>query len=79
MIGRMLRALARRASADDQSLAELVGLRAELDAAIDEAARRAHDDAGFSWTEIGDQLGLTRQAARQRFGVRASQRRGGAK
>jgi hypothetical protein len=41
--------------------------KAELDAAV--AAARA---AGRSWTEIGTVLGVSRQAARERFSERAS-------
>lgn len=69
MIGRMVRALARRAGEGESfALAELVGLQAVLDEAIATAAKAAHDDAGFSWTEIAGELGISRQAARQRFG-----------
>ncbi|MQA04520.1 MAG: hypothetical protein GEV07_17995 [Streptosporangiales bacterium] len=38
------------------------------DAVLEQFVREAHD-AGCSWTAIGDRLGMTRQAARQRFGV----------
>lgn len=37
-------------------------------AAIDDAAVQLHD-AGYSWTEIARELGVSRQAARQRWGV----------
>ena len=47
------------------------------DAMVDHfvAAARA---GGSSWTEIGDRLGVTRQAARQRFALPAPTARGGA-
>ena len=65
---RAVRAFGRRAAEDTDALAMLVQLRAELDAEIEAAARLCHDGpAGFSWTEIGSALGISRQAARQRF------------
>jgi hypothetical protein len=36
-------------------------------------ARLWHGDQGASWAEIGDQLGVTRQAAQQRYGTAADQ------
>lgn len=67
---RMLRALARRATEGDLfALESLANLRTALDAAVAEAARGAHDGpAAYSWTEIGRELGITRQAARQQYG-----------
>ena len=38
---------------------------------IDDATRQAVDglrDSGYSWAEIGSRLGITRQAAWQRWG-----------
>jgi len=65
---RAVRAFGRRAETDLDALRMMVELRAELDASIASAARLAHDGEGaFSWTEIGDALGMSRQAARQRF------------
>lgn len=67
MMSRMIRAHRRRvALGSTEDLADLIALRAELDAAIDEGALALHS-TGVSWTEIGDALGVTRQAARQRF------------
>jgi DNA invertase Pin-like site-specific DNA recombinase len=66
MIGRMLRAFARRAGSDIGSLTALVELRAELERTITAAVTDLHD-AGHSWTEIARELGITRQAARQRY------------
>jgi len=40
---------------------------ADADNKLDRAARAARH-AGASWTQIGDALGLTRQAAQQRWG-----------
>lgn len=68
MLRRMLRALARRVgSADPEDLALMLDLRADLDRQIVEAVK-AQRAAGFSWTEISRPLGMTRQAARQRWG-----------
>jgi hypothetical protein len=67
MIRRVLKALARRG--DENALEALVSLRADLDAAIGDAARNMHD-AGWSWTEVGAAVGVTRQAARQAYGVK---------
>jgi hypothetical protein len=64
---RMARAMARRAADGDlEALSAMAEARAALDAATVEAARGAHS-WGYSWTEIGRELGITRQAARQRF------------
>lgn len=67
---RMLRALARRAGEGDLfALEELGRLEGDAAAALVAGARGAHGMAGgYSWTEIGAELGITRQAARQRFG-----------
>ena len=69
MLGRMLRAMARRAVEGDlEALAELRQLQTQLSEAIQLGGQLAHDEAGLSFTEIGDALGISRQAARQRFG-----------
>lgn len=66
-VRRILRAAsARVASADPEDLAELLALRGALDEAIDRAAVAMHEQ-GRSWTEIGAALGVSRQAARQRW------------
>ena len=73
---RAVRAFGRRAGEDIDALAMLVQLRAELDATIAEAARAAHDgEHAYSWTEIANDLGITRQAARQRFAATPGERR----
>jgi hypothetical protein len=72
MVTRMIRSYGRRVADDIEGFADLVAQRAQLDAAIDEAARRLHEGTperpGHSWTEIGRVLGITRQSARERFG-----------
>jgi hypothetical protein len=67
-VRRIIRAFARRvASGDVEALRDMVGLADQLDAALSEAVHglRQH---GYSWTEIGDRLGISRQAAQQRWG-----------
>jgi hypothetical protein len=53
---------------DIEALALLVDLSEKIDAAMAEAVKglRAH---GYSWAEIGYRLGITRQAAQQRWGT----------
>lgn len=64
---RVLRALARRVAVSDvEDLTELVELRVEVDRALDVAVAGLRE-AGVSWTEIGRGLGISKQAARQRF------------
>lgn len=70
-VARTLRAMVRRAAEGDQEvLAVLRNLDQVLDEATVEAARGLHD-FGQSWAFIGNELGITRQAAQQRFGVKA--------
>jgi predicted DNA binding protein len=70
-VDRMLRALVRRATAGDLfALEELARLEREVRVAVTAAGRGAHDGpAHYSWTEVANELGVTRQAARERFGA----------
>lgn len=73
MVRRMVKAYGARVAAGDiESLAQLVELRADVDRHIADAAAALHQDhgdrPGYSWTDIARVLGITRQAARQRFG-----------
>ena len=64
---RILRAAGRRVAAGDvDALPELAALSAELDAAICDAVAGLRA-AGYSWGEIAARLGVTRQAAQQRW------------
>ncbi len=68
-VRRVLRAYSRRVGDGDvEALVLLVGLAEEIDAAMAEAVKglRAR---GYSWGEIGSRLGISRQAAQQRWGV----------
>jgi hypothetical protein len=65
---RVLRAYSRRvADGDVESLTLMTDLADEIDTAIGQAVTglRAF---GYSWAEIGSRLGITRQAAQQRWG-----------
>jgi hypothetical protein len=65
---RILRAYARRvANGDVEALIVMTGLAAEIDAAIGQAVIGLRG-FGYSWAEIGSRLGITRQAAQQRWG-----------
>jgi hypothetical protein len=65
---RALRALARRVCGGDiDAITDMAQLSGELDNAI-RAAVNGLRDRGYSWAEIGLRLGVTRQAAQQRFG-----------
>jgi hypothetical protein len=67
-VRRVMRAYARRvASGDVDALADMTGLVTELDEAITQAVIGLRD-AGYSWAEIAARLGVTRQAAQQRWG-----------
>jgi hypothetical protein len=65
---RVLRAYARRvADGDVEALTLMLGLSAEIDDAIAQAVSGLRE-FGYSWAEIGARLGITRQAAQQRWG-----------
>jgi hypothetical protein len=67
-VRRIIRAYARRiATGDVEALTDMVALSSLLDESIGEAVigLRAH---GYSWAEIGSRLGISRQAAQQRWG-----------
>jgi hypothetical protein len=68
---RVLRAAGRRVAAGDvEALPALVALATELDTAIGHAVTGLRA-AGYSWAEIATRLGVTRQAAQQRWTPRA--------
>lgn len=65
---RILRAYARRISAGDvDALTDMTALVADIDNAIGQAVTGLRD-TGYSWADIGLRLGVTRQAAQQRWG-----------
>lgn len=65
-IRRMIRGYARQvAQADPVDLADMYALRVDLDAAIAQAVSGVRDR--HSWADIADALGVTRQAAQQKW------------
>ena len=65
---RVLRAYSRRVAVGDvESLAHMISLADVINNAIAQAVHGLRD-AGYSWAEIGSRLGVTRQAAQQRWG-----------
>lgn len=67
MLKRFARAMVRRAAEGDlEAVSVLAEVHVAFGDAIADGARAAHE-RGYSWTEIGRELGITRQAARQRF------------
>ena len=69
MVRRMVRAYGKRVgNADDVDLSQMLALRDEVEAAITTAVTLQRDNWGRSWAEIGRGLGITRQAAQQRYG-----------
>jgi hypothetical protein len=66
---RILRAYARRIGTGDiEALADITALATDVDEAIRQAVTGLRRDYGYSWAEIGLRLGVTRQAAQQRWG-----------
>jgi hypothetical protein len=69
-VRRVVRAYARRvAGGDVDALADMTGLATELDEAIGQAVIGLRK-AGYSWADIAARLGVSRQAAQQRWGQR---------
>jgi hypothetical protein len=68
MIRRMVAAAGKRVSeADAEDLAELIGIRDDLDAAIQRAVDGLRED-GYTWESIGAATGTSRQAALMKWG-----------
>ena len=70
---RVLRSYARRVALGDiEALEAMTGLADDIDTAIAHAVAglRAR---GYSWADIGNRLGVTRQAAQQRWGTGSTQ------
>lgn len=65
---RMFRALARRAGDGElEALEQLAFLQDSLQIQLGAAVAGYREGHGFSWTDVGNVLGITRQAAQQRF------------
>ena len=66
---RIIRAHGRRVAAGDiAALGSLAALSADVDAAMADAITRLREDHGYSWADIGRELGVGRTAAQKRFG-----------
>jgi hypothetical protein len=73
MLGRLIRAYGKRvADADELDLAEMIELRGVLEDAITSAVLGQRETYGRSWAWVAAGLGVTRQAAYQRYGKAAS-------
>lgn len=74
MAGRVIRALVRRAGeGDTEALEQLLSLETQIAQAIKDAGRALHNDAGYSFTYLAGVAGVSRQAARERFGTPVEQ------
>jgi hypothetical protein len=68
-IRRVLRAYTRRVTAGDiDALTDMARVADELDIAIHHAVTGLRAHHGYSWADIAARLGITRQAAQQRWG-----------
>ena len=66
---RIVRAYSRRVAAGDiEAVPDMVRLSDDIDAAIRDAITELRSKHGYSWADIGLRLGVTRQAAQQRWG-----------
>lgn len=63
---REIRAMGRAATWDPESFAKVVGLQAELDRVVRNAAQDLNRQ-GFSWADIAAPLGIGRAAAHKRY------------
>jgi hypothetical protein len=67
-VRRVIAAYSRRVAAGDiDAITDMTSIAAELDDAITEAVTGLRT-AGYSWADIAARLGVTRQAAQQRWG-----------
>lgn len=70
---RFIRAAGRRVGdADDVDLAQLIELRDAVETAIAEAVTSQRANYGRSWQWVANGLGITRQAAQQKYGSAAA-------
>lgn len=68
-VRRIFRAYARRiASGDIDALAGMVSFTADIEGTIQQVVTKLREQHGYSWADIGLRLGVTRQAAQQRWG-----------
>ncbi len=68
------RGLVKRAAIGDlEALSALQEAERVMHDALGEAVTAAREQAGYSWGDIARELGMSRQAAQQRFGKRDEQ------
>jgi hypothetical protein len=66
---RVIRAYSRRVAAGDiEAITTMTAIAAEMDTAIRDAITGLRSGSGYSWADIALRLGVTRQAAQQRWG-----------
>lgn len=67
-LGRLLRAMVRRAEAGDLgALTALAEAAKRVDEAVNDAGRALHEH-GHSYAALGEEMGMSRQAALKRLG-----------
>jgi hypothetical protein len=72
-VRRIVAAHGRRIAAGDvECLRDLVALAEEVDRATDAAVTGLRQHGYYSWADIANRLGITRQAAQQRWGSSAA-------
>ena len=75
MMRRMMNGLGRRvANGDPSDLADAVELQKHLDNVLRDAVEKMREQSGFSWQQLADELGTSRQAVQQRYGARKEAR-----
>ena len=66
---RVIRAYSRRVAAGDiEAITAMARLADDIDTAIGDAITGLRSGSGYSWADIALRLGVTRQAAQQRWG-----------
>jgi len=70
MLRRMVRGLGRRLAdhANPSDLADLVELQRELDECVRTSVRVMREQHGYTWQQLADELGVSKQAVQQRYG-----------
>jgi DNA-directed RNA polymerase specialized sigma24 family protein len=64
---RIMKAMAKRAAGDVEMLPALRQVQLDVDALMYQAVTACRAE-GYSWTEIANRLGVSKQAAQQRYG-----------
>lgn len=68
MLSRMVTSYGKRlADSDPSDLVDAVSLQLQLERVIGQAIAQLRATHGFSWADVARELGVTRQAAQQRY------------